>query len=412
MTILNRIFSNKPGAFFIDGPGGTGKTFLYRALLATVRLKGFIAIATTTSGVAASVLPGGRTAHSCFKLPIDVGENYCCNISKQSSLAFLIQDAKLIVWDEVSMARKKLVETFDSLFRDVMGINTLFGGKVVVFGGDFRQTLPVVKSGAKKDFIRECLLYSNIWDHLQKFRLTQNMRACKDPAFCEYLLRIGHGREEVNEHDKIEVPKSFLIPFTNEKESLDILFKTVYPNLEMLMSDTSSVTSRVILTTKNDFVNEINQMFIDKFPTTAVTFIGIDETVEPKDQSQFEDFLHSLNPTGLPPYNAKIASGDFKGKHVFIPRIPLLCSPDEKLPIQFQRTQFPVRLCFAMTINKAQGQTLDSVGIYLREPVFSHDQLDVALSRAKSSDCDYKSVGYLPQKEPDKYQDKNKKTIC
>ncbi|XP_060212641.1 uncharacterized protein LOC132640178 [Lycium barbarum] len=302
ITILNKIFSNEPGAFFIDGPGGTGKTFLYRALLATVRSKGFIALATTTSGVAASVLPGGRTSHSRFKLPIDVGENYCCNISKQSSLAFLIQDAKLIVWDEVSLARKKLVETFDSLLRDLMGINTLFGGKVVVFGGDFRQTLLVVKSGTKKDFIRECLLYSNIWDHLQKFHLTQNMRACKDPTFCEYLLRIGDGREEVNEHDKIEVPKSFLIPFTNEKDSLNILFKTVYPNLQMLMSDTSSVTSRVILTTKNDFVNEINQMFIDEFPTTAVTFIGIVETIEPKDQSQFEDFLHTLNPTGLPLY--------------------------------------------------------------------------------------------------------------
>ncbi|XP_060183356.1 uncharacterized protein LOC132613355 [Lycium barbarum] len=138
ITILNKIFSNEPGAFFIDVPGGTGKPFLYRALLATVRSKGFIALATTTSGVAASVLPGGRTAHSRFKLPIDVGKNYCCNISKQSSLAFLIQDAKLIVWDEVSMARKKLVETFDSLLRDLMGINTLFGGKFVVFGGDFR----------------------------------------------------------------------------------------------------------------------------------------------------------------------------------------------------------------------------------------------------------------------------------
>lgn len=74
------------------------------------------------------------------------------------------------------------------------------------------------------------------------------------------------------------------------------------------------------------------------------------------------------------------------GKHVFIPRIPLLSSQDEKLPIPFKRTQFPIRLCFAMTINKTQGQTLDFVEIYLREPVFSHGQLYVALSRAKSSD--------------------------
>ena len=193
----------------------------------------------------------------------------------------------------------------------------------------------------------------------------------------------------------------------------------------MSLHNSSFLTSRVILTTKNDFVDEINDRLIAQFPKEAKTFIAIDETVEPNDQSQFEGFLHSLNPAGLPPYKlilkencpvmllrnlnpceglcngtrliccdfksrvicAKIASGDFKDTHVFIPRIPLLSSDDEKLPIPFKRTQFPIRLCFAMTINKAQGQTLNYVGIYLREPVFSHGQLYVALSRAKSSSC-------------------------
>ncbi|XP_009766207.1 uncharacterized protein [Nicotiana sylvestris] len=109
-VIINRVFSNKAGAFFIDGPGGTGKTFLYRALLATVWSMGYINLATATSGVAASILPGGRTAHSRFKIPIDVNENVSCNISKQSALASLIRDAKLIVWDEASMANKRMLE--------------------------------------------------------------------------------------------------------------------------------------------------------------------------------------------------------------------------------------------------------------------------------------------------------------
>ncbi|XP_047262928.1 uncharacterized protein LOC107859447 [Capsicum annuum] len=161
-VILNKIFSNETGVFYIDGPGGTGKTFLYCALLATVRSKGLIALATTTSGVATSVLPGGRTAHSRFKLPININENYNCNISKQSSLAALIQDTKLIVWGEVSMATKILVKTFDLLLRDLMSVNIPFGGKVIVFRGDFRQTLPVLKSETKEDFIRECLQNSNI----------------------------------------------------------------------------------------------------------------------------------------------------------------------------------------------------------------------------------------------------------
>ena len=50
--------------FFVDGPGGTGKTFLYRTILATLRKASHIAIATTTSGIATTLLPGGRTSHS------------------------------------------------------------------------------------------------------------------------------------------------------------------------------------------------------------------------------------------------------------------------------------------------------------------------------------------------------------
>ncbi|XP_075077573.1 uncharacterized protein LOC142164183 [Nicotiana tabacum] len=148
--ITERIFSNKVGSFFVDGPGGTGKPFLYRALLATVRSMGYIALATATSGVAASILPGGRTAHSRFKIPINIDENNSCNISKECSLASLLRDAKLIVWDEVSIDKKKMLEVFDLLLKDLIDTNTLFGGKVVVLGGDFRQTLPVVRYDKKK----------------------------------------------------------------------------------------------------------------------------------------------------------------------------------------------------------------------------------------------------------------------
>ena len=96
-AILENVFGGKNGCFFIDGPGGTGKTFLYHALLATVRSRGFIALATATSGVAASLLPGGRTAHSRFKIPINIQESTTCTVSKQSALAELLRKALLII---------------------------------------------------------------------------------------------------------------------------------------------------------------------------------------------------------------------------------------------------------------------------------------------------------------------------
>ena len=81
---------------------------------------------------------------------------------------------------------------------------------------------------------------------------------------------------------------------------------------------------------------------------------------------------------------ATVLSGSAKGEEVMIPRIPLISSPSD-LAFSFKRLQFPVRLCFAMSINKSQGQTLKVAGLQLQEPCFSHGQLYVACSRVGSS---------------------------
>jgi hypothetical protein len=128
------------------------------------------------------------------------------------------------------------------------------------------------------------------------------------------------------------------------------------------------------------------------------------------------EFLNSLEPTGIPPHSlelkirvsimllwnfdpppkfcngtrlcvknlysylieATILTGCANGKDVFITQIPLI--PTD-LPFDFKRIQFPVRLAFAVSINKAQGQSLKIVGIHLQNPCFSHGQLYVACSR-------------------------------
>ena len=91
---------------------------------------------------------------------------------------------------------------------------------------------------------------------------------------------------------------------------------------------------------------------------------------------------HSFNRTAV---EVEIAVGAHKDEIHLVPRIPLQPS-DTTFQFKFQRRQLPLKGCFAMTINKAQGQTLHSVGLDLQQPVFSHGMLYVALSRSGNRD--------------------------
>ena len=79
----------------------------------------------------------------------------------------------------------------------------------------------------------------------------------------------------------------------------------------------------------------------------------------------------------------RLLMGDHAGEKVLIPRITLNAA-ESQIPFEFRRLQFPVRLCFAMTINKSQGQSVKHVGLDLRTPVFTHGQFYVAISRVTS----------------------------
>lgn len=78
---------------------------------------------------------------------------------------------------------------------------------------------------------------------------------------------------------------------------------------------------------------------------------------------------------------SRFIAGNNNNKCVIIPRITLTTTSN-KFPFELNRKQFPIRLCYAMTINKSQGQTLNNIGIYLHNDIFLHGQLYVALSRA------------------------------
>ncbi|KAG5565565.1 hypothetical protein RHGRI_001468 [Rhododendron griersonianum] len=421
--ILQAVKNSDGTCFFVDGPGGTGKSFLYRALLATVRSTKGIALATATSGVAASILPNGRTAHSRFKIPLEKDGKITCNVGKQTGLAKLLRATSLIIWDEASMAKRQIIEALDNLLRDITEVNSLFGGKVVVLGGDFRQVLPVIPKGTKEDCIDASLVRSHIWVSLKKFTLKENMRARTDPAFSKYLLRVGNGEEPHNLNDEIIISPSMIISPKENIAAVEQLTTFVFLDLKRYFVDAISMTQSAILAPRNDSVDEINELLINRFPGKECIYTSIDETVNPADQGLYVDFIHSICPPGMPAHRlvlkencpvmmlrnldpskglcngtrlicrklhkhvimAEIAVGEHQGDIVFIPRISLQPTDAKLYPVQFTRRQFPVRLCFAMTINKAQGQTLDIVGVNLQEPVFSHGQLYVALSRATAA---------------------------
>jgi ATP-dependent DNA helicase PIF1 len=134
MKIIDHMFNRKGRVFFVDGPGDTGKTFLYKYLTATAHSEGL----TATTGITASILPSGRTAHSVFKIPIKISDGSICKFSKQSDTVDLFCRATLIIWDEVAMTKRQFVKMLDRSLKDVMGCELPFGRKVMMFGGDFR----------------------------------------------------------------------------------------------------------------------------------------------------------------------------------------------------------------------------------------------------------------------------------
>lgn len=413
--INNAMQGDPKKIFFVDGPGGTGKSFLFNMVLNKIRSEGKIALGIASSGIAATLLENGRTAHSRFKIPININETSTCSIPKQSQLAELLRKTEILIWDEISMTHKHIIECVDRSMQDIRQDNRPFGGVVVIFGGDFRQILPVIPHGCRAEIVDSTFKRSSLWPIVQKLQLKKNIRAKNCKSYADFLLKVGEGRiSHQGSYDKIQIPTEMFL----KSQSIDDMIKFIYFD-ENGKLDHKTFLKNSILAPKNEFVEKINRSIVDIMQGEEIEYVSADEVVDEDNGVKYPtEFLNSIEVSGLPANKIKLkvgcpiilirnlnsSAGLSNGtkmivtnlfphlieaeldyglkKRVLIPRITLIPTDSSCLPCSFKRRQFPIKIGFALTINKAQGQTLEKVGIILQTPVFTHGQLYVGLSRA------------------------------
>nr|CAG8555151.1 4908_t:CDS:2 [Entrophospora candida]CAG8561334.1 1102_t:CDS:2 [Entrophospora candida] len=202
---------------FVDGPAGSGKTYLYDCLLAYVQANSIIALAVASSSIASLLLHSGCTAHFHFKVPIPI----------------------LVIWDEALMTN------------------------IFLFGGDSCQVLPVVHKGTRAQIVNAVLNKSYLWYYVCVFTLTANMQVAQATnfeakAFAEYLFRIGNGTEPTIENNLIRFPDEMIVHPENDKDPIYLLINTVYPNLTKNDANITFVTERQYTCYSFDSVPEDN----------------------------------------------------------------------------------------------------------------------------------------------------------
>ncbi|GBP91138.1 hypothetical protein EVAR_24090_1 [Eumeta japonica] len=241
-------------------------------------------------------MEGGRTAHSALQLPLNIAEQQfpVCKISGTSGRGQLLKHAKIIFWDECTMAHKKSLEAMDRTLQELRKNSEIMGGALLILSGDFRQTLPVIPKSTPADEINACLKKSHLWPKVQILQLTKNMRVelSKDETaahFAKILLQIGEGTYPTDQTTGlIELNSDFCNIATTENELID----KIYPNIIQNYTNVEWLFQRAILATKNNIVDDINFNILKKIPGEEKVYKSIDTMSTP-----LSIFLHGYTVT-------------------------------------------------------------------------------------------------------------------
>ena len=153
--------------FYIDAPGGSGKTYLFNKLAVQLRSSGHKVACAAWTGIAQTLLPEGRTVHTLFKLPVPVLDTSSCRVPPTSKQAQLLRNCVAFIIDEASMIPTHVLHAIDRCLRDITSEQVPFGNKVFLLGGDFRQVLPIVPHAPPAVVIDTCIKKSPLWHFIQ-----------------------------------------------------------------------------------------------------------------------------------------------------------------------------------------------------------------------------------------------------
>ena len=420
-----------------------GKTTVIKAMIEFYMTRGIICVPMATCGIAANLLPGGRTVHYRLHAPIKMTEESLLKIKHNSPVAELVRKATIFIIDEITMAHKHLIECIDRSFRDLRECQDKpFGGAIMIFSGDWMQCLPVVPMARRAEITNSTVKASFLWREVKEFKLETNMRILtagqENKKYAKDLLDIGEGKTKVfPEHGEfaIKIPEEFKSKSSNLKEFALEVFAGIKDKVkqglanQLVQEEWDSfkkwMVQRAIICPRNDDVEEVNKIIMDEIDTQAHIYRSADKLMHEEQGTKYtQEFLNGLTPASVPPHIlvlkegsmimlirnldpqrghvngaryivrslkskvilAELAEGPNKGNQIAIPRI-LFNPEDPRIPIEWSRKQFPVKVCFGITSNKSQGQTLKKIGIYIKNDFFGHGQLYVAMSRVGNPKC-------------------------
>jgi hypothetical protein len=338
--------------YFLQGQGGCGKTTLAKKIMAYARSKGRIALGCASTALAATNYEGFSTAHSLFCYPViedtedmDPSEPAQCNFECNPERWELICAATVIVWDEMPSNHRQL---FEAAHRATDG----FKGKVVICMGDWRQIMPIVKSGSRIEIVDSCIKRSHLWSEFTVLTLTINMRLRKlfgelntnmapdenteqHQARCanyrqqkdygDMILSVGEGKcnhidvdlLNQNDYDATQVCRFSEIPFhiadEDNEGSLQHALTWLYPD----GFDSETMSNSCILAATNERGDMWNKLVQDMNPSEQVmTYKSRDKLCEVDDpngilQSMMTtDVLNNFNNNGMPPHILHLKRGD------------------------------------------------------------------------------------------------------